>query len=170
MSAYGFVGSIGRSKLTRPLTSLNLNTTASFNHTLQATESRGAAYTGLYGWMRPGAGAPEVEYYIVENWYGSRPRDGDWVKTITVDQRSYDVYHRLPRAGAPMHQWWSVAQTQRSSGTISYVKHFDEWKKANGGAAISDQLKSISFFLEPQTNSGGSHGKVEYSSYSIGAP
>ena len=91
------------------------------------------SYVGIYGWTR----SPLVEYYIVDNWLGSKP--GDWVGNkkhgaFTIDGASYTVYENT-RTGPSIDgdttfkQYFSIRDSPRECGTIDISAHFDQWEK-----------------------------------------
>jgi endo-1,4-beta-xylanase len=91
----------------------------------------GFSYLGIYGWSE----SPLVEFYIVDDWYGSRPTGGGTKKgTFTVDGGTYDVYQHtqtnqpaITGGNATFPQFFSVRQTARQCGHISITEHFKEW-------------------------------------------
>lgn len=91
-------------------------------------------YLALYGWTRNEL----VEYYVVENhgvWIP--PGNSSEVKyqgTFTCDGGTYKIYKaqitsKLTIYGSPYYQYWSVRTQKRSSGTVTFSKHVEEWKK-----------------------------------------
>jgi hypothetical protein len=90
----------------------------------------GYNFIGIYGWSEN----PLHEYYIVEDWFGSRPVPGTKVGTITVDGGAYDVLTHT-QINQPdvfgtlstFDQFYSVRQTPRSCGHISISQHFAAW-------------------------------------------
>jgi endo-1,4-beta-xylanase len=90
----------------------------------------GYNFIGIYGWSED----PLHEYYIVEDWFGSRPVPGTKVGTITVDGGAYDVLTHT-QTNQPdvfgtlstFDQFYSVRQTPRSCGHISISQHFAAW-------------------------------------------
>ncbi|HLK88700.1 MAG TPA: glycoside hydrolase family 11 protein [Polyangia bacterium] len=103
---------------------------ADFAHT--KTGSAGYSFIGIYGWSV----SPIVEYYIVEDWYGSPPTADGGAKmgTFTVDGGTYDVYQHtqvnqpsVTGANATFPQFYSIRQTPRQCGHISITEHYKEW-------------------------------------------
>jgi hypothetical protein len=130
ITEYGFLHEVGLYNLDIPVDSVNPKSKSKYRHKFSNITDAGG-YTGLYGWFGE-AGTPEsVEFYINENWVG-KPSigTGDLIKkgTITVDGATYDIYTR-PRNDDKFAQWWSNRTSPRTKGTISYAKHFQEWRK-----------------------------------------
>lgn len=90
----------------------------------------GYNFIGIYGWSED----PLHEYYIVEDWFGSRPAPGTKVGSITVDGGTYDVLTNTQTNQpsvfgtlATFVQFYSVRQAPRSCGHVSISQHFTEW-------------------------------------------
>jgi len=130
ITVYGFLHEVGLYNLNTPVDLVNPKAKSKYKHTFSNIKDTGG-YTGLYGWFG-NAGTPEsIELYINENWVGNKAIDmGSCIKkgTITVDGATYDIYTR-PRKGDRFAQWWSNRTSPRTKGTISYAKHFQEWRK-----------------------------------------
>jgi len=101
----------------------------------------GVSYLCIYGWTRPGNGAPLVEYYIVDNWGLFNRPVPDWEKTkqkkgeFTIDGDVYEIFVTT-KTGAPsivgntdFLQYWSSRKNRRTSGTISVSEHFKKWEE-----------------------------------------
>jgi endo-1,4-beta-xylanase len=167
ITAYGFVHQCGINFIKTPIDSVNANASAYFNHTISSV--RGAAHTGIYGWLLN----PLIEYYIVENWFGHRHKTATYKGQISVDGGTYDVYWE-ERFNAPNYtgknadfvQWWSVRTTPRDSGTISIAKHFQEWRKLG---MSNGELQNVVFYVEPDVwhNGAYSQGIINYSAATI---
>lgn len=167
ITAYGFVHQCGINVIKTPIDSVNTNASAYYIHTL--TSGRGAAHTGIYGWLLN----PLIEYYIVENWFGHRHKTATYKGQINVDGGTYDVYFE-ERFNAPNYtgknldfvQWWSVRTTPRESGTISIANHFKEWRKLG---MSNGELQNVVFYIEPDVwhNGAFSEGSVNYSKATI---
>ncbi|MBK8806987.1 MAG: glycoside hydrolase family 11 protein [Bacteroidales bacterium] len=89
------------------------------------------AYLALYGWTRNQL----VEYYVIEN-YGtwiplSNSTDVEYKGTFTCDGGTYKIYRKqkVNFGINPVMQYWSVRTQKRSSGTITFSKHVEEWEK-----------------------------------------
>src|SRR3970040_404650 len=90
----------------------------------------GFSYVGIYGWSVN----PLHEYYIIDDWFGTRPNPGDKVGTITIDWGTYDIltYTQVNQpaitgGNATFVQFWSLRQTARQCGHISISEHFKAW-------------------------------------------
>ncbi|QMW24442.1 glycoside hydrolase family 11 protein [Sandaracinobacteroides saxicola] len=166
LKTYGFLHEVGLYNLSIPVDSISGNPKARHRHRL-SNITGGGGYTGLYGWFGK-AGTPDsIELYINENWAGGDFGMGDTIKmgSIEVDGGVYDIYTR-PRRGNRFVQWWSNRRTPRESGTISYKKHFDAWRKLGMPNAA---LTRLTFALEARwgVKTGGS---VHYKSFHIDTP
>jgi len=121
------------------------------------------SYLGIYGWSRN----PMIEWYIVEDWYGSgiiRPSNmgGGASKKgeFTVDGEVYFIYQATRPSGSgniegrnvSFQQYFSVRQSRRQSGTISITEHFKEWEKL--GMKLGNNMYEAKFLVE----AGGGKG------------
>jgi endo-1,4-beta-xylanase len=167
ITAYGFVHQCGKNFIRIPIDSVNINASANFDLTISSV--RGAAHTGIYGWLLN----PLIEYYIVENWFGHRHETATYKGQINIDGGTYDVYWE-ERFNAPNYtgsnadfvQWWSVRTSPRESGTISIAKHFQAWRNLG----MSDgELQNVVFYVEPDVwhNGAYSEGTINYSKATI---
>jgi hypothetical protein len=118
--------------------------------------SGGLTYIGIYGWSV----SPLVEYYIMEDWVGSRPTGGGTkVSTFTIDgEGTYDVYQHMQvnqpsimGSSATFPQFFSVRQTPRKCGHISISEHFKNW--ADLGLKLG-KMEEARILVEAMNNSG----------------
>ena len=88
-------------------------------------------YIGVYGWTT----SPQVEYYIVEDWF-SKPNEqyiGQKFGEIEVDGSKYTIHAYLRQQEASKTgnstflQIFSVRQTPRQCGKIDISAHFKKW-------------------------------------------
>jgi hypothetical protein len=129
---------------------------ADYAHT--KTGSAGYSFIGIYGWSVN----PIVEYYIVEDWYGSPPTadGGTKMGTFTVDGGSYDIYQHtqvnqpsVTGANATFPQFYSIRQTARQCGHISITAHYKEW--ASLGLTLG-KMEEAKILVEVGDGSSGS--------------
>jgi endo-1,4-beta-xylanase len=181
---YGFLHQVSRGWGNTAIDALNPNAKANFTMTLTDKGGYGGVMTGLYGWIVSGANKtthPRVEWYIIENWFGNHPVQGDpiashavWRGYYDINGGRYDIFYR-PRSADVYEggvlktegfaQWWSVRRTKRSSGTIDYVKHIQKWKSLGNPTGVG--LIKAGFFLEPYYYDSASWGVVNYSNASL---
>lgn len=125
------------------------------------TDDGGLTYIGIYGWTLE----PTIEYYILDDWGGTKPggtaSDGTprtFKGTFDVDGATYDVYTKL-RENKPsivsgndtFEQYFSIRQTARQCGRISISEHFSQWEAM--GLPFG-KLHEAKLLLEAQDNSG----------------
>jgi hypothetical protein len=166
ITRYGFLHEVGLYRLSIPVDDIAGNPRAFHRHTL-TNITGGGGYTGLYGWFGA-AGTPDsIELYINENWAGGDFGMGDTIKmgTIEVDGGIYDIYTR-PRRGDRFVQWWSNRRTPRTSGHISYAKHFAAWRRLGMPNAT---LTRLTFALEARWGVA-TGGTATYERFSIDKP
>jgi endo-1,4-beta-xylanase len=120
------------------------------------TISGGLTYIGIYGWSV----SPLVEYYIMEDWVGSRPTGGGTkVDTFTIDgEGTYDVYQHMQvnqpsitGSNATFPQFFSVRQAARKCGHISISEHFKRW--SDKGLQLG-KMEEARILVEAMNNSG----------------
>jgi hypothetical protein len=116
----------------------------------------GLTYIGIYGWSVN----PLVEYYIMEDWVGSRPTGGgSKVGTFTVQgEGTYDVYQHtqmnqpsITGSNATFPQFFSVRQTARQCGHTTISEHFKQW--SNMGLKLG-KMEEARILVEAINNSG----------------
>lgn len=91
----------------------------------------GYSFIGIYGWSND----PLIEYYIVDDWFGSGPPTGggQLKGSFEIDGGKYNIYTNLRDQKPSIHgtktftQFFSVRQTARQCGHISITEHFKKW-------------------------------------------
>jgi hypothetical protein len=120
--------------------------------------SAGFSFIGIYGWSVN----PLHEYYIVEDWFGSRPSPGSGAThmgTLSVDGGMYDIYTHTQtnqpsiQGTATFVQFLSIRQSARTCGHISISQHFSQW--ASLGMQLGD-LEEARLLVEAGGNANGS--------------
>ncbi len=141
--------------------------TISADYSYSKTGSGGGySYIGIYGWSNN----PLVEYYIVDDWYGSGPPTGGGTKkgSFTIDGSEYDVYQHTQTNQPSIHgtatfpQFFSVRKTARQCGHISISEHFKEWGTL--GMTLG-KMYEAKLLLEV----GGGQGSIDYSAATMTA-
>jgi len=126
----------------------------------------GWSYIGIYGWSNN----PLIEFYIVDDWFGSGPPTGGGTMkgSFTVDGATYKVYQHQQNNQPSIHgtttfqQYFSVRQTARQCGHISLTEHFKEW--ASLGMPLGKMASARLL-----TEAGGGSGSIDYSSANMTA-
>lgn len=101
-------------------------------------------YLAVYGWTTN----QFVEYYVVENhgvWNPpSNTYDIQYMGSFECDGGTYKIYQsrKLDYGINPSSLYWSIRTETRSSGTVTFSKHVEEWQKygMNLGAKWEYQL------------------------------
>lgn len=123
----------------------------------------GFSYIGVYGWSEN----PLHEYYIVDDWFGTRPLFGTKVGTITVDDGTYDVLQNtqnnqptITGQNATFVQFFSIRQTARQCGHISISEHFSQW--ATMGLTLGN-MEEARILVE----AGGGSGSIDFTTATL---
>ena len=123
----------------------------------------GFSYIGIYGWSEN----PLIEYYIIDDWFGSRPVPGTKKGTITVDGGTYDVLTHTQTnqpsilgTNSTFEQFWSVRQTARTCGTISISEHFTKWAAMGMQLGTLDEAKIL-------VEIGGGTGSINFTTATV---
>ena len=147
--------------------------TADYNYTKTGSASYG--YIGIYGWTKD----PEVEYYIVDDWF-SKPSStylGTKMGELTVDGDTYDIY-TYTRVQQPsisgtstFPQFFSVRRNARTCGHIDISAHFKKWDELfhgqSGSNGVTLKLGNL-YEVKLLTEAGGNAtGSVDYSYLAI---
>jgi hypothetical protein len=138
---------------------------ATFAETKSGTA--GYSFIGIYGWSVN----PLHEYYIVEDWFGSRPSAGSLggatlVGTIMVDGGAYDVFTHTQvnqpsiMGTATFVQFISVRQTARQCGTISVSEHFSQWAGMNMQLGNLEEARVL-------VEAGNSTGNIDFTTATV---
>jgi hypothetical protein len=119
----------------------------------------GYSFIGIYGWTKD----PLIEYYIVDDWFGSGPPTGDGTLkgSFEVDGGKYNIY-TFQRVNKPsiignttFMQFFSVRQTARQCGHISITEHFKKW-------ASLDLKMGKMYESKLLVEAGGGQGTIDY--------
>jgi hypothetical protein len=121
---------------------------------------------GVHGWTV----TPLHEYYIIDDWFGTRPVPGTKVGEMMIDGGTYDVLLNtqvnqptILGGNATFVQVFSVRQTPRSCGTITVSDHFSGWTNFGIGVATG-QLEEARIV---STVSGGSSGHIVFTAATV---
>jgi hypothetical protein len=126
----------------------------------------GYSFIGIYGWSNN----PLVEYYIVEDWFGSGPPTGGGTLkgTFDVDGGTYKVYTHTQNNQPSIHgnatfpQYFSVRQTARQCGHISITEHFKKWAELGLNLGKMYEAKIL-------IEAGGGVGSIDFSTANVTA-
>lgn len=132
---------------------------------VKAGSAGGFSYIGIYGWSVD----PLHEYYIIDDWFGSRPNPGTKVGTVALDGGTYDILTHTQQnqpsitgSNATFVQFWSLRQTARSCGQISITEHFEAWAALGMNLGKMVEAKVL-------VEAGGGVGSIDFTSASITA-
>lgn len=141
------------------------------------TGSAQYGYIGVYGWTVN----PQVEYYIVDDWY-SKPNEnyvGAKFGEITVDGATYTI-HAYLRQQEPSKtgtstflQIFSIRQSARQCGHIDISAHFKKWdeifkgqtaqlKGSKGGGSTTLKFGKVTEVMLMNEAGGNASGSVDY--------
>ena len=160
------------------------HTTKDFSVDYKYTKTGSAqyGYIGVYGWTVN----PQVEYYIVDDWY-SKPNEqyiGEKFGEIEVDGAKYTI-HAFLRQQEPSKtgtstfvQIFSVRETPRQCGHIDISAHFKKWDELftgqtkqlrgskGGGAAQLKFGKPTEVMLLCEAG-GAATGSIDYTYFNM---
>ena len=146
------------------------------------TGSAQYGYIGVYGWTVN----PQVEYYIVDDWY-SKPSEqyvGDKFGEITVDGATYTI-HAFVRQQEPSKtgtstflQIFSIRQSPRQCGHINISAHFKKWdelftgqskqlKGSKGGQSMTLKFGKVTEVMLMTEAGGNASGSVDYTYFNM---
>jgi hypothetical protein len=119
----------------------------------------GYSYIGIYGWSNN----PLIEFYIVDDWYGSGPptAGGALKGSFDVDGGTYKIYTHTQTNQPSIHgmatfvQFFSIRQTPRQCGHISVTEHFKKWA---GLAMTLGKMYEAKLLVE----AGGGSGSIDF--------
>lgn len=112
--------------------------------------SGSGSYLAVYGWVN----SPQAEYYVVEAYGSYNPCSGaTQLGTVESDGGTYTVCTDT-RTNEPsitgtstFTQYWSVRETQRTSGTVTVGNHFDYWAQHGfGNSDFNFQVMAVEAF------------------------
>jgi len=154
--------------------------TVDYKYTKTGTAQYG--YIGVYGWTVN----PQVEYYIVDDWY-SKPNEnyiGAKFGEITVDGATYTI-HAYLRQQEPSKtgtstflQIFSVRQSARQCGHIDISAHFKKWdelftgqtaslKGSKGGGSTTLKFGKVTEVMLMNEAGGNATGSVDYTYFNM---
>ncbi len=139
-------------------------------------------YIGVYGWTVN----PQVEYYIVDDWY-SQPNEnyiGAKFGEITVDGATYTIHAYLRQdeysktGKSTFLQIFSVRKTPRQCGHIDISAHFNKWdelftgqtatlKGSKGGGSTTLRFGRVTEVMLMNEAGGNSSGTVDYTYFNM---
>ena len=118
-------------------------------------------YLSVYGWVTGGSPDALIEYYIVESRGSYNPGNSGTNKgTVTIDGGTYTLYETT-RINQPsiqgnktFKQYWSIRNTNRTSGTISVSEHFKAWADKGMVSINNGKLYEVALKVEGYQNNG----------------
>jgi hypothetical protein len=124
----------------------------------------GFSFIGIYGWSNN----PLIEFYIVEDWFGSSAPTGGGTKkgSFSVDGGTYNIYQHQQNNQPSIHgtatfqQFFSVRQTPRQCGHISITEHFKQW--ASLGMTLG-KMEEARILVEV----GGGTGSIDFTTATV---
>jgi hypothetical protein len=122
----------------------------------------GFSYIGIYGWTTN----PCVEWYIVDDRYGSMPFDAYMAAqkgTFMTDGENYKLFQNKTNGTggsrcsgvSQWDQYWSIRQKGRQCGTITISEHFKAWEAA--GLPMGGLLEA-----KILVETGGGTGSIDF--------
>ena len=121
------------------------------------------SYIGIYGWTTN----PCVEWYIVDDRYGSFPFDAFNATlkgtTAAIDGEVYKLFQNQTNGSggsrcsgvSQWDQYWSIRQKGRQCGTITISEHFKAWEAA--GLPMGGLLEA-----KILVETGGGTGQIDF--------
>ncbi len=115
------------------------------------------SYIGVYGWSND----PLVEYYIVDDWLGSKYVSGTRKGSLSIDGGTYDIYVNTRtnqpsiHGNATFQQFFSFRTSARQCGHISVSEHFKKWDSLGMKMGKMYEARLL-------VEAGGGSGSVDY--------
>ena len=145
---------------------------ADYSYVRSANGTAGyCSYIGIYGWTKN----PQIEWYIVEDWFGGDILALDFLGTYkgdfqTSDGVEYKIYRNVRPPGSgnilgdgeAFPQYFSVRQRANHSpetpmcGSVAITEHFAKWDTFDD-MKMGDDLYEVKFLIE----AGGGTGWFE---------
>ena len=136
--------------LDRSLFLFHANESSSITYSAEYSASGSGSYLAVYGWVN----SPQAEYYIVESYGSYDPCSGaqnlgivdsdDGTYTVCTDTRTNEP---SITGTSTFTQYWSVRQSQRTSGTVTVGNHFDFWAQNGfGNSDFNFQVMAVEAF------------------------
>jgi endo-1,4-beta-xylanase len=125
------------------------------------TITKDVGYLSVYGWVSGGDPDGLIEYYIVESRGNYNPGSSGTNKgTVTIDGGTYTIYETT-RTNQPsiqgnktFKQYWSIRNSNRTSGTISVSEHFKAWNDKGMVSINNGKLYEVALKVEGYQNAG----------------